>query len=325
MYKYIISVILIIIVITGLYVKSNLQAPENFISEKTVYITPGANTDQIAKYLKMENIIKNRFIFKMIVKYKGYEKRLKAGYYLIQKKSDVFRVVDILVEGKELAKKITIREGLTVKEVVEDLVDNGFGSEEEYNKILKDERLLKELIHFAKSYEGFLFPQTYYFRINEIPENIIKRLLEEFRKSFQPEFEQRASSIGLSCYEAIILASIVEKEANKEEERPVIAGIFLKRLRSGRKLEACPTIRYILNPKRPNLLYEDLEIDSPYNTYLYPGLPPTPICNPSISSIKAVLYYEETPYLYFVSDNKGGHYFSSTLSEHNRYKVLVSK
>ena len=176
-----------------------------------------------------------------------------------------------------------------------------------------------------RNLEGYLFPNTYFLMPAMTPEEIIKIMTDEFDKFWTNDFDLRAEQMNMSKQDVIILASIVEKEAVSDEERPIIAGIFLNRLSKNMRLQSCATVLYAMGTNKERLTLEDLNFDSPYNTYRHNGLPPTPICNPGEKAIRAVLYPTITNNLYFVSKGNGTHYFSSNFQDHIQNKIVTKK
>lgn len=306
------------------WVESNWEPPGR-AEGMIVQIPPRVSASRIAGILEDSGIIRSPGLFRLVCWARGTTRHLQAGYFSIPAGADILQVIRVLENGTEVLERVRIPEGSRVRDVEKLFLGKGFGTSEEWESIWRDTGLLRSIVPFADTYEGFLFPETYFFRKGERPLKIVSKVLSEFRARFSSEWESRAREIGFSPYEVVILASIVEKETSLPRERPIVAGIFIKRLKLGYKLEADPTVRYVLAVERDRLWYKDIRVKSPYNTYLVHGLPPTPICNPSIESIKPVLYYEESPYLYFVADGKGGHIFSRSLREHNRNKRKVSR
>lgn len=281
----------------------------------------------MADILYKNGIIKSKEIFILYTKAIGRERDIKKGYYQLSPSYSLVQVVNKLVNGENLNIKVTIPEGASLKEI-------GIILEEHLN-ISKDLFLkyctysdyalsfLKDYKEFfggkmPLSLEGYLFPSTYFFPKGIKEKEIIEILLKEFFKQILtnfPDYKEDLKKIGLGFNEWIILASIVEKEAKIDRERPLIAGVFINRLKKGYMLQSCATVEYLYDFKKNPLLYKDLEIDSPYNTYKNYGLPPTPICSPSLKSLEAVLH-PEGDYLFFVSNNDGTHTFSKTYEEH---------
>ena len=225
---------------------------------------------------------------------------------------NMLKILDKLVKGEVITYKITIPEGYTCTQIAELLDKKEVAEEEAFLKLVKDSE---------KTSEGYLFPDTY-----EVPkkygaEKMVKAMLSNFNQiAIENKFIDRAEEIGFSLDEIIILASIIEKEAKFSEEKSKVSSVFYNRLEIGMKLQSCATIQYILETPKEILDENDLKIDSPYNTYLYRGLPPGPICNPGLDSIIAALEPEDEDYLYFVLGENGKHIFSKTYQEHLRNK-----
>lgn len=276
-----------------------------FTSPKTIEIKDGATLNDIAKTLQDNGIILEPYSFKIWAHLTGNEKKFKSGIYELTPVKTVFELFSALSKGgkpKEIL--VTIIEGFTTKDIAERLFEKG---------IVKD---FDSFYNFIKKDEGYLYPDTYYFYENESYESIVSKMKERLLELLPKNFKELAQSKGLTEREVIILASIVEKEAKFDEDRPLIASVFLNRLKIGMPLQADPTILYALGLHKEWLSKEDYQIDSPYNTYKYAGLPPTPICNPSIKSILAVLQAPNTSYYYFMTTPEGHAIFSKTLEEH---------
>ncbi|MBI4652416.1 endolytic transglycosylase MltG, partial [Candidatus Desantisbacteria bacterium] len=212
--------------------------------------------------------------------------------------------------------KITIPEGYTAIEIAEFLQQKKLADKDKFLKLINDEKILRKYRIEANSLEGYLFPDTYLFFKGITEEKIIINMLNRFFTIFNADYEKKTREAGLTRHEVIILASIVEKEAIKDNERAIIAAVFLNRLKKHMRLESCATVQYALKKHKDRLWEEDLKVESPYNTYLYHGLPKGPISSPGKASILAVLYPDNVKYLYFVSRNDGTHEFSNTFREH---------
>ncbi len=232
--------------------------------------------------------------------------------------------------------RFTIPEGFTLEQIAARLEDEGMVGKEAFISACQDYMqnidpsfsFLNDIpssVNFLL--EGYLFPDTFEVRRGITARELIDVMLHRFNEVFNEDNRRRASEMGFTLHEIVTLASIVEKEARVAEERPIISAVFHNRLQSPGMslLQSCATVQYALGEVKPVLLYEDLEIDSPYNTYLYPYLPPGPIASPGEDALEAALYPAEVDYLYFVykEDGSGTHYFSTTLQEHNHYKALV--
>ena len=308
---FIFSLILLIAIlfITAIY----FPLEENSATQKVVNIPAGTNAKGIVDVLEKNEIIrKNNYTFRILTKLLKLEDQLKYGEYNLSPSMNMLQILDRLVKGEVIVYKITIPEGYTCTQIAELLDKKEVAEKEAFLKLVKDSE---------KTSEGYLFPDTY-----EVPkkygaENMSKVMLTNFNQiAIENEFTDRAEEIGFSLDEIIILASIIEKEAKFSDEKNKVSSVFHNRLEKGMKLQSCATIQYILEKPKERLDENDLKIDSPYNTYLYIGLPPGPICNPGLDSIIAALEPEEEDYLYFVLGENGKHIFSKTYQEHLRNK-----
>ena len=291
--------------------------PYDFVK---VTIPKGASLNEVGITLKNNNIIHNKQSFQLAVKILGYEKDIPAGRFRIEKASTNYAIIDQLVNGKQLTKKVTIREGWTISMIAKELdeklgIKTHFFEDATQNKDLLDKWEIQ-----ANSFEGYLFPNTYQFNENETPFDIINVMVQEYKRNLSDEMLIRMNQIKMSEQEVLTLASIIEGEAIYDQERSIISGVYHNRLKKGMRLQADPTIQYILEDGPRRLLNRDLKIVSPYNTYLNKGLPPGPINNPGIESIKAALFPTESDYLYFVARGDGYHTFSKTEKQHNKAK-----
>ena len=291
--------------------------PYDFVK---VTIPKGASLNEVGITLKNNNIIHNKQSFQLAVKILGYEKDIPAGRFRIEKASTNYAIIDQLVNGKQLTKKVTIREGWTISMIAKELdeklgINTHFFEDATHNK-----NLLSKWGIQAKSFEGYLFPNTYQFNENELPSDIINVMVQEYKRNLSDEMLLQMNQIKMSEQEVLTLASIIEGEAIYDKERAIISGVYHNRLKKGMRLQADPTIQYILEDGPRRLLNRDLKIVSPYNTYLNKGLPPGPINNPGIESIKAALFPTESDYLYFVARGDGYHTFSKTEKQHNKAK-----
>jgi len=298
-----------ILFITAIY----FPLEENSTTQKIVNIPSGTNAKEIVDVLEKNEIIrKNNYTFRILIKLLKSEDKLKFGEYNLSPSMNMLQILDKLVKGEVIVYKITIPEGYTYTQIAELLDKKEVAEKETFLKLAKESE---------KSWEGYLFPDTY-----EVPkkygaENMSKVMLANFNQiAMENKFTDKAEEIGFSLNEIIILASIIEKEAKFSEEKNKVSSVFHNRLEKGMKLQSCATIQYILEKPKERLDENDLKIDSPYNTYLYKGLPPGPICNPGLDSIIAALEPEEEDYLYFVLGENGRHIFSKTYQEHLRNK-----
>lgn len=289
-----------------------------FSEEKIVHIRPGDNASQIAAKLQEAGIIRSKTMFIALAKLQRADRHLITGSYIFGGQANLWQTVKRLREGKSEAITITFPEGLSLYKTCQKIDRSGLMPFDSLLAAANNPALVKRLTGLElKSLEGFLYPETYRFSIALSADSILAIQTAEFFRRMQ-EAGIDTKSIP-NFYQKLILASIVEKEAGPASERPLIAGVFMNRMARGMKLQSCPTVDYILEPKgirRSVLTYKDTQIDSPYNTYRYLGLPPTPIANPSVESILAVLNPKPSSYLYFFSDRKGKNVFSASYSEH---------
>jgi UPF0755 protein len=268
---------------------------------KIFSVEKGRGTLEIAKNLEKEGLIKNKFLFVVYAVLKKEHRKILAGKYELSPSMTIPQILEKLLKGETAKVKITIPEGFTIKDIEEKLK-----------------------IDLPDDLEGYLFPDTYYFPIDFTADDLVRAMKENFDKKtapYLPEIENQ----GKNLKEVIILASLVEKEVKTKEDKEIVAGILWKRLESKMPLQVDATISYLTGKKTTKISLEDLQIDSPYNTYKYSGLPPAPICNPGIESILAVIYPKETDYWYYLSTPDGKTIFSKTFLEHKIAKEKYLK
>lgn len=298
-----------------------LAKPVNSTAKDIAYVSiqPGMTADNIGNQLYEQGLIKNVLAFRVIAKFNGLDNTLKAGDYSFTTDMSVTQIVDRLARGATAQQLITIPEGYTVNQIAALIQEKQIGDAEKFKAAARNYRPHSYMAGSdAASYqvEGYLFPDTYQFDKGVTEEKLLTMMVGEFDQRFTSEMRNRADELGLSISQVVILASLVEKEAKLDSDRPVIAGVFLNRLQYHMPLQSCATIQYILGYAKPELTIQDTEIDSPYNTYQHHGLPPGPIANPGMAAINAVLYPAATEYLYFVADKQGQHHFSTNYEEH---------
>ncbi|MDY6987016.1 MAG: endolytic transglycosylase MltG [Thermodesulfobacteriota bacterium] len=282
-----------------------------------VWIRPGESFAETVVRLQEVGIVRHPKKFRWLAYLKGDERRIRAGEYLLRSSMAPMAILDTLVRGKAFLHKVVVPEGSTISRIGQILETAGLVSQETFSEKASDPSLTRALGVEGDTFEGYLFPETYRFAKGVCAEKIIRKMVSHFHSIFTSVWAERAREMGLSAHEVVTLASIVEKETAKPEERPLIAAVFLNRLRRGMGLESDPTVIYGITGFDGNLTRKDLQTVTPYNTYRIVGLPAGPISNPGRASMEAVLYPSEQPYLYFVSKNDGSHHFSSTLAEHN--------
>ncbi len=290
--------------------------------ELVVEIAPGADAGSILALLERRGVLRSAALTRAYLVWGLDDPPLKAGEYRFRGPATPGEVLRRLARGEVIAHGVTLVEGLTLEETAEHLAAAGFGDQARLLATMRSPALIADLDPEAADLEGYLFPDTYAFARGISETRVVETLVDTFRQKFELEVRPLLAADDERPPRAVVtLASIVEKEARLESERPVIAGVYANRLRRGIGLYADPTVIYAL--KRlgrwdGNLRRPDLELDSPYNTYRYPGLPPGPIASPGLASLQAAARPAEVPYLYFVSRNDGSHVFAETLAEHNR-------
>ncbi|MEC7872385.1 MAG: endolytic transglycosylase MltG [Candidatus Neomarinimicrobiota bacterium] len=300
--------------------------PQGNIDELAeIHISKGSTLIDVSVELYDKKVINNKSSFILAVKMLGYEKDIPAGKFNIVNASTNYSLINNLINSVNVSKKVTILEGWSINEIAEKLHSSIKIDKKSFIKASQNENLLKKWDVNSNSFEGYLFPNTYQFTEDETAIEIINKMVSEYKKNITKKMRDRMSKMDLTENEVLTLASIIEGEAIYDSERPRISGVYHNRLNKGMRLQADPTIQYIINDSPRRLLNKDLKIKSPYNTYLNHGLPPGPINNPGIESIKAALYPEEIDFLYFVAKGDGYHTFSKTEKEHNRAKRAFQK
>jgi UPF0755 protein len=286
---------------------------------------------EIARKLKEKGVLQFDFPFRLLTKVTGADRRLKAGLYRMNARMSLWEILAILSSGKSELLTLKVPEGYTTDQIAQELEKMKVIAAAEFLKNAQDSQLLKSLGIQGPSVEGFLFPETYRVPLGASARDLVELMARQFLNSAGNDFSERCRQRGLTVYQAVILASIVEKEAQKTEERPIIAGVMYNRLRKKMRLEVNATLNYVLATKRAWLTNDLINnTKTPYNTYRHRGLPPTPICNPGLPSLQAVLNPSEVSYLYYVAEGDGSHLFADTFQEHQKNirqakKILRSK
>lgn len=321
--KYFLPPILLILLVLG-YFSYLLYAPKD-IKETIITIEQGETAKDIANRLYNKNLIRSKDAFYFYIRFTGSQGQLSYGKYLLKGSVNMMNVIDLIKSGKVYLRKITIPEGLTAWKTCRLLDKKDFGEYSKFLSLCKDSTFAKQNTGFnIPNLEGFLYPETYHFPDDASEEFIISHIVKEFFK--QTADLNFVPNKKMDFYDTIILASIVEREARYNDEKPTIASVYVNRLNYNYKLQADPTIAYFLElqgKRRKKIYYKDLKIESPYNTYLNYGLPPTPICTPSVSSIAAVLNPAETDYFFFFANGTGRHQFTRTYRQHlNKQNLL---
>ena len=325
--KIAIGTLISIVVLIGIFIMVQVGPYDrNDKEDLVVEIPAGSSIDTIGEILYENELIKNKTLFKLTVKISNKAPQIKAGKYSLNRTYSNNDIIDLLVSGKIFNDgiKVTIPEGYTYKETIDIIVKAGLGKEEVFEELINSPDEFYESFKFLDqeditTLEGFLYPDTYYFDEELTEKEIINTMLKRFQSELTDDLLSRIKDMDMTLQEIVSLASIVEKEAVKDIDRPIIASVFYNRLDIEMPLQSDATIQYIFEERKKIVTYADLKIDSPYNSYKYKGLPPTPIANPSIKSIEAVLYPEDTDYLYFVATMDGGNNYSETYEQHLKY------
>lgn len=294
------------------------STPAKSSAVREIHVEPGDSLAAVARKLSEQQVIVNGRLFMLWARLTGADKKLHLGFYRFETPVPAVEVLERIVTGRGTLLSVTIPEGLTIREIAELLAKAGFADKEKFLAAAREPELLASLNLAGKSIEGYLFPSTYYFAPGTPERKIVAVMTEQFRRVSRPLFENIDEHIRMTPHEVVTLASIIEKETGAEAERTLVAAVFHNRLRRGMPLQSDPTVIYGITDFNGNLTRKDLQEYTPYNTYRIPALPPGPICNPGLSSIKAALYPADDPALYFVSKNDGTHQFSVDLASHNQ-------
>lgn len=316
----------------GIYLsfrQSEIEQPVSPEDTKTVTfaIEPGETAGTIGPRLEQMGLIHDAGLFSLLVRYRGVDHALEVGEYQLSPSMSLDQIVTELQHGFAKGILVTIPEGWRMEQVAARLEEAGLGKADEYLELMRKHDYPYDWLDRAEDapagLEGFLFPDTYQFPADATPAAVVDAMLRNFDRKVTPELRREMASHGLSFYQALALASIVEREAVKAEERPTIAGVFLTRIDRGMPLQADPTVSYAkgYDPQRmrwwtPMLQEESKTVDSPYNTFLHGGVTPGPICSPGVSAIEGMARPTTTKYLYFVAKGDGSHVFAESYDEH---------
>ncbi|MEE9166890.1 MAG: endolytic transglycosylase MltG [Candidatus Neomarinimicrobiota bacterium] len=287
---------------------------------KKIEVPSGSSLEEIAELLHDNSIVDVTKPFVLAAQLMGYEKSIRAGVFLLRDVTSNIRIIHQLVRSEPVVHRITVPEGLRNEQIAGIFQEKLGLDSTEFLTLCSDEQFIHSLGLDVPSLEGFLTPETYLFHERESAETIIGTMVEQYRRLFDEILRERSAELGLTALEAISLASIIEGEAIFDSERSLISAVYHNRLKKRMKLQADPTIQYIIKDGPRRLLKRDLLIESPYNTYLNPGLPSGPINNPGKESILAALNPADVDYLYFVATGEGYHTFTKTEEEHRHAK-----
>jgi UPF0755 protein len=304
-----------------MYVRINQPYRGYGASEQFVDIPPGAGSRAIGDRLVAAGVVRDAATYRAALWMSGQGRHLKAGEYRFDRAMTPFEAIDKIARGDVFVISLTFPEGLTIAEMAKLFEAHGLGPARTFVTAASDPEPVREIDPAARDLEGYVFPDTYALPRHTTAAQLMRLAVARFEHVFTPDLRRDAAAGDLTVRQAVTLASIVEKEASRPDERPQVARVYLNRLRLGMALQCDPTVIYALQRAgkyNGNLRREDLAVDSPYNTYRYPGLPPGPIASPGRASLEAAVHPADNEYLYFVSRNDGSHAFARTLDEHNR-------
>ncbi len=293
--------------------------------QKIVDVPYGANLRTVAQVLAGEGIIRDSTYFIIAGKLIGVEKVIKPGEYAMHTHMRPLQILDLLKRGDIYKHPVIIPEGYTIRQIAKLLEDKQLADKKTFIGLTRDRGFIHSLKIQTDNLEGYLFPSTYSIAKSTASEEIIRMMVRAFQDVYTQELKDRAQQLHLTQHQVVTLASIIEKETSMDAERPIIAAVFHNRLKRHIPLQSDPTVIYALPNFNGNLKRVHLKMNSPYNTYRSPGLPPGPIANPGRASIYATLYPASVDYLFFVSRNDGTHYFSRSLQEHNLAVSMYQK
>ena len=297
----------------------------NSIKDEKVTINYGDPLSVITKKLKNKKLISNEMVFNMIARLNGVDNSIPAGIFLISDANTNVKLINCLVKNSPQIKKITLLEGWTFKQSIKYLAKEMDFDLKNFETIINDIDIINDLDIETDNMEGYIYPETYYFFEGQSELSVINKIINEYKIFWNKEHIARAKKLKMTQHEIVTLASIIEGEAIYDSERPIISAVYHNRLNIGMKLQADPTVQYIIKDGPRRLLNKDLKINSPYNTYLNKGLPPGPINSPGRKSLHAALYPEDNEYLYFVAKGDGYHTFSKNEKDHEKAKKDFQK
>lgn len=302
-----------------------LAAPADRDAEDMVFVVQeGWTVKKVAVELRRNGIIDSPRLFRLWARIQGEGRNIRAGEYRVGPRMSPVRILDMLTRGAVITHSVTIPEGHTVDQIATVLELAGLGNRMKFMELFDDREFMEASRLPGPTLEGYLFPDTYQFARGLACRRVAGTMIRRFWAVVEP-LQPRMAEIGMSIQHVVTLASIIEKETGHPDERPLIASVFLNRLKRGMRLDSDPTVIYGIKGFEGRLTRRHLQTFTPYNTYRIPGLPPGPIANPGEASIRAVLYPVESDYLFFVSRNDGSHQFSRTLAEHNRAVRIYQK
>ncbi len=301
----------------GVFALLNQLGPAGHAAQVAVLdIAEGTSFSAVARRLREHRMIKSDWAFVWMGRLRGLDRNIIPGEYEFHGGMTSAAILTKLATGAVRRYAVTIPEGFSARQIAGVLHDKQLADRAEFIRLTRDPAFLRTLALSVNDLEGYLFPDTYFFARHMEPETMMKAMVSRFKQIVTEAYRARAEALGLSLHQVVTLASVIEKETARPDERVLISGVFHNRLRRKIPLQSDPTVIYALHDFDGDLRKHDLLIESPYNTYRILGLPPGPIANPGKAAIHAALYPASTDYLYFVSRNDGSHEFSATLAEH---------
>ena len=300
-------------------------APDATEPRVRVLIPPGSSFSAASDSLASQGLVGWPFAFRTYAKLRGLDREIKAGEYRFARGASWQSMLRALNAGQSVRGRVTIPEGFALRDIVPLLTRSLGAPAESLEVAVRDTALLGQLTIPTPTLEGYLFPDTYHFPYGISARLAVREMVRRFESMWDSDWDARLTELGMSRHQIVALASIIEKEARLESERPVISAVYHNRLRRGMPLQADPTVQYALGRHRERVTYRDLQVRSPYNTYRNRGLPPGPIASPGRASIEAALYPANVPYLYFVAHPDGHHEFRTTFREHTKAREEVRK
>ena len=295
------------------------------VAGERVVIPKGASMRAAAESLAVHDVIGSPRLFRWYTAAAGRERTIKPGTYQFPEGASYAFVLDALVTGRGLVRTVVIPEGFDLRDIVPALAKALAVPQDSVRVAVTDTTWRRTLSVPAESLEGYLFPATYAFADGTTAREAVQVMLERFASVWTPEWDARVRAMAITRHDALTMASIVEKEARKPEERALISAVYWNRVKKGMLLQADPTVQYALPQHVDRVFYKDLEVESKYNTYKYAGLPPGPIASPGAASIAAALAPAHVPYLFFVARADGGHEFRTTFAEHQQAIVDIKR
>lgn len=281
-------------------------------------IQPGQTLSTISRQLESQGLITNQTDFKLLVRFRKAATRLQAGEYVLSAGSSPDQILKTLLQGRVHLHRVTIPEGFSMKEIARLMEVKQLCTSKQFLDLCRDKTVIQSMNIPAVTLEGYLFPDTYFFPKGSSCTEIIFAMTRKFHSIYTDEYKKRTKELGFTTHEILTLASIIEKETGDPDERPLISSVFHNRLKKNMRLESDPTVIYGIKDYDGNIKKKHLKELTPYNTYRIKGLPPGPIASPGAESIKAALFPEKSDYFYFVAKGDTTHYFSKTITEHNR-------